>query len=132
MKDFTSNRGKLLAVSLCVFLLASIFGTCAAVFALGDDWLRPAAPVLRWDTILFSNAVFLLVIGWTDLPEKIRRSIAVRAQVQCWAIWQVLLGFLVLMTLGQINLIVVFSVLCGVGIALLAYSLGSVYRALRA
>lgn len=128
MPNLTRNHESFLAVGLSVFLLASILGTAAAILTLGDGWLSTAAPVLRWDIILLSNSVFLFVIAWTDFPEKIRRSPAARVQVQCWTVWQVLLGVLAFMTARRMNLIVTFAVLCGCGIALLAYSVGAVYR----
>lgn len=130
---FTLSRKseKLMAVGLSVFLLISIVGVIACIFALGSNWLRAATPVLRWDIVLFSNAVLLFAIGWTDFPEQIRRSVAVRRQVQCLTVWQALLALLVLVTIEQASYAVLFS-LFGPAVALLCYSGGSAYRALRA
>jgi hypothetical protein len=132
MSTFTPRSEKFLVAGLSAFLAASIVGVAACMLALGSNWLRPAAPVLRWYTVLFANAVFLFVIGWTDFPEQIRRSTGMRSQVQCWTVWQALLALPVLMTLEQVNIIVVFSVMFGAAVALVAYSAGSAYRALRA
>jgi ABC-type transport system involved in multi-copper enzyme maturation permease subunit len=130
---FTLSRKseKVLAVGLSVFLLVSIAGVMACIFALGLSWLQAATPVLRWDVILFSNAVLLFAIGWTDFPEQIRRSMAVRSQVQCLAIWQALLALLVFVTMEQASYVVLFS-LFGPAIALMCYSGGSAYRAVKA
>jgi hypothetical protein len=94
MFTLSSKSEKLLAMGLSAFLLASIVGVIACIFALGSNWLQAATPVLRWDVMLFSNLVFLSVIGWTDFPEQVRRSTAMRTQVQCLAIWQALLALL--------------------------------------
>jgi ABC-type transport system involved in multi-copper enzyme maturation permease subunit len=129
---FTLSRKseKVLAVGLSVFLLVSIVGVVACIFALGSNWLRAGTPVLRWDIVLFSNAVLLFAIGWTDFPEQARRSIAVRRQVQCLTIWQALLGLLVLVTMEQASYAVLFG-LFGPAFALMCYSGGLAYRALR-
>lgn len=82
MFTLSPKSEKLLAAGLSAFLLASIVGVIACIFALGSNWLHAAAPVLCWDIVLFSNAVLLFAIGWTDFPEQIRRSMAVRRQVQ--------------------------------------------------
>jgi hypothetical protein len=130
MLTFGPRAEKLLAAGLSVFLLASIVFVIAGVFALGRNWLEPAAPVLRWDMFLFSNAVFLFAIGWTDFPEKVRRSLPVRSQVQCLTIWQALLGLLVLMTTAQASYVVLFAMF-GPAVAIVSYSAGSAYRAVR-
>ena len=80
---------------------------------------------------MFLNAVLLFAIGWTDFPERIRHSMAVRRQVQCLTIWQALLALLVLLTTEQASYVVLFS-LFGPAVALMCYSGGSAYRALRA
>jgi hypothetical protein len=131
MPTFGSKAEKLLALSLSAFLLASIVGVIIEIFALGRNWLVPAAPVLRCDMILFSNAVFLFAIGWTDFPEKVRRSAPVRIQVQCLTIWQALLGLLVLMTIEQAGYVALFAMF-GPAVPLVSYSAHSAYRALRA
>ena len=130
MFTLSPKSEKALAVGLSAFLLASIVGVAACIFALGSNWLRAATPVLRWDMVLFSSAVLLFAIGWTDFPERIRRSMAVRRQVQCLTIWQVLPALLVLMTMEQASYVVLFS-LFGPAVALMSYSAGSAYRALR-
>jgi hypothetical protein len=131
MFTISPKSEKLLAVGLSAFLLASILGMIACIFALGFNWFREATSVLRWDVVLLSNAVFLFAIGWTDFPEQIRRSMAVRSQVQCLAIWQALLALLVLMTIEQTSYVVLFSLL-GPAIPLMSYSARSAYKALRA
>jgi ABC-type transport system involved in multi-copper enzyme maturation permease subunit len=131
MFTLSPKSEKVLAVGLSAFLLASIVGVIACIFALGSNWLQAATPVLRWDIVLFSNAVLLFVIGWTDFPEQIRRSMPVRRQVQCLTIWQALLALLVITTMEQASYAVLFS-LFGPAVALMCYSGGSAYRALRA
>lgn len=131
MITLSSKSEKLLAVGLSALLLVSIVGVMVSVFALGYNWLRAGTPVLRWDLLLFSNAAFLFAIGWTDFPEQIRRSAALRSQVQCFTIWQVLLGLLVLMTIEQASYVVLFS-LFGPAVPLMSYSAKSAYRALTA
>ncbi len=131
MLTLSPKSEKMLAAGLSTFLLASIVGVIACVFAMGSNWLQAATPVLRWDIVLFSNAVLLFVIGWTDFPERIRRSMAVRRQVQCLTIWQAWLALLVIMTIEQASYVVLFS-LFGPAVALMCYSGGSAYRALRA
>jgi hypothetical protein len=127
----SSKSEKMLAVGLSAFLVASILGVIACIFALGSNWVRAAAPVLRWDIVLVSNAVLLYAIGWTDFPEQIRRSLALRRQVQCLTIWEALLALLVLMTMEQASYVVLFS-LVGPAVPLVSYSATSAYRALRA
>jgi hypothetical protein len=131
MFTLSPKSEKLLALGLSAFLLASIVGVIACIFALGLNWLQAATPVLRWDIVLFSNAVLLFAIGWTDFPAQIRRSVAVRIQVQCLVIWQALLALLVIATMEQASYAVLFS-LFGPAVALMCYSGGSAYRALRA
>ncbi len=128
---FSPKSEKLLALGLSAFLLASIVGVIACIFALGLNWLQAASPLLRWDTVLLSNAVLLFAIGWTDFPAQIRLSVAARIQVQCLAIWQALLALLVITTMEQASYAVLFS-LFGPAVALMCYSGGSAYRALRA
>jgi hypothetical protein len=130
MLALSRKSEKLLAVGLSAFLLASTLGVIACIFALGFNWFREATPVLRWDVFLISNAVFLFVIGWTDFPERIRGSTAVRRQVQCLTIWQALLALLVLMTMEQTSYFVLFSLL-GPAVPLMSYSARSAYIALK-
>ena len=131
MFTLSPKSEKMLALGLSAFLLASVVGVIACIFALGFNWLQAATPVLRWDVVLFSNAVLLFAIGFTDFPEQIRRSMAVRRQVQCLTIWQALLALLVLMTMEQASYAVLFS-LFGPAVPLMSYSARSAYRALRA
>ncbi len=131
MHTLSPNSEKILAIALSAFLLSSIVGIIAMIVVFGSGWLRPAAPVLRWDMVLFSNAIFLFVIGWTDFPEKVRQSAAVRVQVQSWTIWQVLLGILVILTMKQVDFSVI-GFMFGPALAIMAYSGGAAYRALRA
>ncbi|HYB90101.1 MAG TPA: hypothetical protein VEC38_03555 [Candidatus Binataceae bacterium] len=126
----TPKYEKLIAVGLFVFLVASVVFVVGAVFAFGYEWLNPAAPVLRWHIVAFGNAIFLYVICWTDLPQEIRRSGALRRQVQCLTIWQAVLGVMALITLARAGYFALFSMF-GPAVALLAYSGGVTYRALK-
>lgn len=131
MQTLSRKNEKILAAGLSAFLLSSVAGIIAMVVALGYGWLHAAAPVLRWDMVLFSNAIFLFAIGWTDFPEKVRQSAAVRVQVQSWTLWQVLLGILVILTTRRADVSVIWFMF-GPALAIMAYSAGAAYRALRA
>jgi|SRR5579875_393430 len=131
MSPFSQKNGKLLAVAASVLLLASIVWVIGSIFAFGYSWLRPADPLLGWDKVAFSNAIFLFVIGWTDLPEKARKSKALRIQVQCWAIWQTVLGVLVVMTVWRVGYPVLFFMF-GAAPLLIGCSAVAAYRAMRA
>lgn len=127
MSRFDSKSENVLALGLFALLVVSIVGAFSAVFAFGRDWLAPAVSVLRWDVILFSNAVLLFAIGWTDFPEKVRKSFAVKTQVQCLTIWEVLLGILVVLTVEQASYPLLFGIF-GAGPPLIAYSAHAMYR----
>jgi hypothetical protein len=110
----------LFRIAGAMFLVGKYGGSLALTF--------PASTGLNDATRNFTGALVLFLIGATDIPTLWRRSRFVRSQIQCWALWEALLGILWLtesrLGIGHISLIV----FCLLSVLLAICSVAMLYR----
>ena len=88
----------------------------------------PAAVELNDATRNVTVALVLFLIGATDIPTVWRRARFVRSQIQCWALWEVLLGVLWL-TESRLGIShISFIVFCLLSVLVAICSVAMLYR----
>jgi hypothetical protein len=86
------------ALGFSIVLLFRIAGTIFLLAKYGRSVaLNSQAPTLFDEASQnFTGALVLFLIGASNLPTLWRKSRFIRSQIQCWALWQVLLGIFLL------------------------------------
>jgi hypothetical protein len=96
------------AVLLCAVLVAA-----AGAFA----WLAVVLPPESLPKGLmagpFEFAIFAYILAETDIPQKIRRSDAIRSQFSVWMMWLALLGIAPALSSGDMPLWLIAAVGAG-------------------
>jgi hypothetical protein len=91
MRELTPRVAQTLSVLLSLALLAIIGVSLQYMLEYGSGFLSHLRPMRQGNASgMFVVAVLLYLIGGTDGPAAIRRSKALRVQLQCWVIWFIL------------------------------------------
>jgi len=118
------------ALAFSIVLLFRIAGAIVLVGKYGGALALtlPAAAGLNDATRNFMVALVLFLIGATDIPTVWRRSRFVRSQIQCWALWEALLGILWLTETRLGASRISFIVFCLFSVLLAICSVAMLYR----